>query len=133
MPKIYKSPIAQAQNLTRQPSTSPFFDFAKDPVGDLLYKWVRSSGWGATGNPINKNLYILEDPDNGSYKVTRQQLIDELNERKRIDDEEDGDFFDFARAEGYDFRKEEDYADFGELNDMQDGENWKAFKKRKGW
>lgn len=131
--RIYKNPLEQAQKLAQPKSTSPYFDFANDKVGDLLYKFLQSSGWGYIGNPINKASYMIEGPDLPPTRFTRQQIIDELNERKRIDDEEDGDFFDFARGEGYDFTKEKDYPDFAELNDFQDNENWKQFKKRKGW
>lgn len=133
MARVYKTPVQQAAVMARPKLSGPFFDFEKDPTGDLLYKFVRSSGFGLIGNPINKNSYMIEDIDNGTRRMTRQQIIDELRERQRIDDEEDGDWFDFARDPNYEFRKEEDYADFGELNDFQADETWGKFKKRKGW
>lgn len=129
---VYKNPRDLAQKLVKPKSASPYFDFANDKVGDLLYKYIQSSGWGYTGNPINKASYMIEGPDFPPTRFTRQQIIDELNERKRIDDEEDGDWFDFV-DDNYDFTKEDDYADFAELNDFQDNENWRQFKKRKGW
>ena len=132
MARVFKSPLEQAAKLNPNKPTNPYFDFANDKVGDLLYKYIQSSGWGFTGNPIDKNTYIIEGPDFPAKRISRKQIIKELNERKRIDDEDDGDWFDFVE-DGYDYTKEDDYPEFAELNDFQDNETWDDFKKRKGW
>lgn len=91
--KIYKSPLAQADAL--QPRKIAL-DFANMKDNELLDHFVKSSGWGFSGK-LKNNGFHFKGPDwEPSYNpMTRQQVIDELLERKRIDEEEDGDWFDY--------------------------------------
>ena len=97
MPKIYKTPIAQAQAI--QPRKINL-DFLNMTDKDLLDHFIRSSGFGFTGSHKNGNFsFNGPDWDKSWNPLTRQQVIDELNERKRIDEEEDGDWFDYLNDE----------------------------------
>ena len=70
------------------------FEDLKDD--ELLDHFINSSGFGFTGKIKNGGFHFSGPDWEKSYNpMTRQQVIDELNERKRIDLEEDGDWFEY--------------------------------------
>ena len=71
MAKIYKTPTAQATRMARPKLAGPFFEFEKDPTGDLLYKFVRSSGIG------KRNAMVYSSPvdDGGDLAITNYKTL----------------------------------------------------------
>ena len=95
--KVFKNPAQQAQAL--QPRKINL-DFANMQDKDLLNHFVKSSGWGFTGRIKPDGFYFNGPEWEKSYNpMTREQVINELLERKRIDEEEDGDWFDYLDEE----------------------------------
>lgn len=71
-------------------------DFSTMNDDDLLNHFVQSSGWGFSGSHKNgKFRFKGPDWDNSWNPMTRDRVIEELNERKRIDEEEGGDWFEY--------------------------------------
>lgn len=98
-PKNFKSPVELADSLSQRKVNLDFTNMSDD---ELLSHFINSSGWGFTGTQKNgKFRFNGPDWDKTFNPMSREQVIDELNERKRIDEEEDGDWFDYLFDNDY--------------------------------
>jgi len=70
--------------------------FEKMTNKQLLEHFIKSSGFGYSGSYRNGKFHFNgPDWDEDWNPLNRQQVIDELNERKRVDEEDDGDWFNY--------------------------------------
>ena len=96
MPK-FKTPVPIINKAKVDPS---YFDFEKNTDKELLDKFVKSSGWGFRGKLKDGGFHFSgPDWDESWNPMTRDQVLAELKERKRIDDEDGGDWFDYLYEE----------------------------------
>lgn len=76
------------------------FDFDSKSDDELLDAFIKSSGWGFDGSHKDgKFRFSGPDWDSAYNPMSRAAVIRELKERKRIDDEEDGDWFSYLNEE----------------------------------
>lgn len=109
MAKIYKDPNGLVQNEYDEDYERSYgpdrtqllnkLEFEKFDDKKLLNHFLKSSGWGFTGSQKD-GKFTIKGPewDKSWNPMSRQQIIDELNERKRIDLEDDGDWFEYIES-----------------------------------